>query len=76
LTITGGFGDPFETGKVFGYYAILQGIFPSFMSHITFNPDFSKKLKRAGYLRRDPREVERKKPGLKKARRAPQWRKR
>ena len=42
LTITGGFGYPFETGKVFGYYAILQGIFPSFMSHITFNPDFSK----------------------------------
>ncbi|MBU1136847.1 30S ribosomal protein S9 [Patescibacteria group bacterium] len=43
---------------------------------VKFNPDFSKKLKRAGYLRRDPREVERKKPGLKKARRAPQWRKR
>jgi small subunit ribosomal protein S9 len=43
---------------------------------IKFNPDFSKKLKRAGFLRRDPREKERKKPGLKKARRAPQWRKR
>ncbi len=43
---------------------------------IKFSPDFSKKLKRAGYLRRDPREVERKKPGLRKARRAPQWRKR
>lgn len=43
---------------------------------VKFNPDFSKKLKRAGFLRRDPREVERKKPGLKKARRAPQWRKR
>jgi len=27
-------------------------------------------------LRRDPRMVERKKPGLKKARRAPQWKKR
>ena len=33
-------------------------------------------LKAAGYLRRDPRMVERKKPGLKKARRATQWRKR
>ncbi len=33
-------------------------------------------LKAAGYLRRDPRQVERKKPGLKKARRATQWRKR
>ncbi len=33
-------------------------------------------LKAAGYLRRDPRQVERKKPGLRKARRATQWRKR
>ncbi len=43
---------------------------------VKFNPDFSKKLKRAGYLRRDPRKKERKKYGLKKARRAPQWKKR
>lgn len=43
---------------------------------VKFNADFSKKLKRAGYLRRDPRKKERKKPGLKKARRAPQWKKR
>jgi small subunit ribosomal protein S9 len=43
---------------------------------VKFNPDFRKKLKRAGYLRRDPRMKERKKPGLKKARRAPQWQKR
>lgn len=33
-------------------------------------------LKRAGYLTRDPRMVERKKYGLKKARRAPQFSKR
>jgi small subunit ribosomal protein S9 len=33
-------------------------------------------LKRAGYLRRDPRVKERKKYGLKRARRAPQWQKR
>jgi small subunit ribosomal protein S9 len=33
-------------------------------------------LKRAGFLRRDPRSVERKKFGLKKARRRPQWAKR
>lgn len=45
-------------------------------SLVKFNQEFSKKLKRAGFLRRDPRQVERKKPGLKKARRAPQWRKR
>lgn len=43
---------------------------------VKFNPDFSKKLKRADYLRRDSRRKERKKPGLKKARRAPQWKKR
>ena len=43
---------------------------------VKFNADFSKKLKRAGYLTRDSRRVERKKPGLKKARRASQWRKR
>ncbi len=41
-----------------------------------FNPDFRKRLRRAGFLTRDPRMKERKKPGLKKARRAPQWRKR
>jgi len=33
-------------------------------------------LKKAGYLKRDPRAKERKKPGLKKARKAPQWSKR
>lgn len=33
-------------------------------------------LKRAGLLTRDPREKERKKPGLKRARKAPQYRKR
>lgn len=43
---------------------------------IKFNPDFRKRLKRAGFLKRDPRMKERKKFGLKKARRAPQWAKR
>ena len=33
-------------------------------------------LKSEGYLSRDARKVERKKPGLRKARRAPQWSKR
>jgi small subunit ribosomal protein S9 len=33
-------------------------------------------LKTEGFMTRDPRSKERKKPGLKKARRAPQWRKR
>ena len=41
-----------------------------------FNADFRKRLKKAGYLTRDARVKERKKYGLKKARRAPQWAKR
>jgi len=41
-----------------------------------FNPDFRKRLKKAGFLKRDPRMKERKKFGLKRARRAPQWQKR
>lgn len=40
------------------------------------DPSWRKILKAAGYLKRDPRAVERKKYGLKKARRAPQWAKR
>lgn len=35
-----------------------------------------KTLKKAGYLKRDPRSKERRKFGLKKARKAPQWSKR
>jgi small subunit ribosomal protein S9 len=41
-----------------------------------YNPNFRKKLKKAGFLKRDQRVKERKKPGLKRARRAPQWQKR
>jgi small subunit ribosomal protein S9 len=40
------------------------------------NPDFRATLKPLGVLTRDPREKERKKYGLKKARKAPQWAKR
>lgn len=43
---------------------------------IKFNPIFRKRLRKLGLLTRDSREVERKKYGLKKARRAPQWKKR
>lgn len=41
-----------------------------------FNSDFRKRLKKSGFLTRDPRMRERKKFGLKRARRAPQWAKR
>lgn len=43
---------------------------------IVFNADFKKRLKRAGYIKRDPRRKERKKYGLKKSRKAPRWAKR
>lgn len=43
---------------------------------IELNPTYRKTLKKLGFLMRDPRAKERKKFGLKKARRAPQWSKR
>ncbi len=43
---------------------------------VKFNPDFRKRLRRAGFLTRDPRMKERKKFGLKAARRRSQWAKR
>ena len=43
---------------------------------VLFNAEFRKRLKKAGYLTRDSRTRERKKFGLKRARRAPQWQKR
>lgn len=43
---------------------------------ITFDLTLRGDLKKAGYLKRDPRAKERRKFGLKKARKAPQWSKR
>lgn len=43
---------------------------------LKIDENLRKVLKDAGFLTRDAREVERKKFGLKKARRAPQWQKR
>jgi len=40
------------------------------------DPDFRPTLRKAGFLSRDAREKERKKPGLKRARKAPQYTKR
>lgn len=53
--------------------AIRLGIARAFL---VLNEEYKKELRDSGYLTRDPRKVERKKPGLKKARRAPQWKKR
>ena len=43
---------------------------------VKMDSEFRKRLKKFGFLKRDPRMVERKKYGLRKARRAPQWAKR
>jgi small subunit ribosomal protein S9 len=43
---------------------------------IQFNPDFRLPLKKAGFVTRDPRAVERKKYGRHKARKRPQYSKR
>jgi small subunit ribosomal protein S9 len=53
--------------------AVRHGIARALLEH-----DAAKRtdLKKAGYLKRDPRAKERRKPGLKKARKSPQWSKR
>jgi len=43
---------------------------------VLMNPDMRKHLRRAGFLTRDARVKERKKPGLKRARKAPTYTKR
>ncbi|MEK7643571.1 MAG: 30S ribosomal protein S9 [Patescibacteria group bacterium] len=43
---------------------------------LEFDKDLRAQLKKAGFLRRDPRAKERRKFGLKKARKSPQWAKR
>ena len=53
--------------------AVRHGIARSL---VEVNPELRVPLKRAGYLTRDAREVERKKAGLHKARKAPQFSKR
>lgn len=60
-------------GKISQEIAIRHGLSRAL---IAMNPEYRSVLKKAGFLTRDPREVERKKPGLKKARKAPQWSKR
>jgi len=53
--------------------ALRHGIARGLIEH---NPELRDFLKKQGFLKRDPRSVERKKPGLRKARRSPQWSKR
>ena len=60
--------------------AIRLGITRALLEYDKANEDnddsYRKQLKRAGLVTRDPRSKERKKPGLKAARRAPQFSKR
>ena len=53
--------------------AVRHGISKALLE---YDPELRKALKSAGYLTRDSRTKERKKFGLKRARRAPQWAKR
>jgi small subunit ribosomal protein S9 len=53
--------------------AISMGISRALLK---LNPEFRSTLRKAGLLTRDAREKERKKPGLKRARKAPQYTKR
>jgi small subunit ribosomal protein S9 len=43
---------------------------------VSYDINLKTSVKKAGYLKRDARQVERKKPGLKKARKSPTWSKR
>lgn len=43
---------------------------------VSYDMNLKTPVKKAGYLKRDARQVERKKPGLKKARKSPTWSKR
>ncbi|NPA05848.1 MAG: 30S ribosomal protein S9 [Chloroflexi bacterium] len=53
--------------------AVRLGLARAFLK---MNPDYRPALRKAGLLTRDPREKERKKPGLKRARKAPTYTKR
>ena len=66
VTVTGG-GVSGQAG------AIRHGLSRAL---VTLNPEYRPSLKAAGFLTRDPRMKERKKYGLKGARRAPQFSKR
>ncbi|MDI5889768.1 MULTISPECIES: 30S ribosomal protein S9 [Halomonas] len=66
VTVKGGGGSA-QAG------AIRHGITRALMD---YNEDFRGQLREAGYVTRDARQVERKKVGLRKARRRPQFSKR
>jgi small subunit ribosomal protein S9 len=66
ITVTGG-------GKTGQAGAVRHGLARALVS---YNPEYRKSIKVAGFLTRDPRMVERKKPGKPKARKSSQFSKR
>lgn len=63
-----------EGGGISGQVgAVRHGIARALLA---FDPELRPTLRRGGFLTRDPRMKERKKPGLKRARKAPQYTKR
>lgn len=79
LKLVGKFGNSDLSVKVAGggihgqADAIRHGVARALLG---FDETYRTTLKKAGFLTRDPRERERKKFGLKSARRSPQWSKR
>jgi small subunit ribosomal protein S9 len=79
LQLAGMLGNTDLTVKVHGggfsgqEEAIRHGISRAL---VAMDEGYKTSLRKAGYLTRDPREKERQKPGLKGARRSPQWSKR
>ncbi len=81
--------DPFTTLEGKAHYAVSVKVMGGGISSqavavrhgisrglVKENEEDKTKLKQAGFLKRDPRAKERRKFGLKKARKAPQWSKR
>jgi small subunit ribosomal protein S9 len=81
--------QPLETAGVKDKYDVVANVYGGGVSGqagairhgiaralLKVNPDYRSGLKKAGFLTRDPRMKERKKYGLKKARKAPQFSKR
>ncbi|MFA7673383.1 MAG: 30S ribosomal protein S9 [Clostridia bacterium] len=81
--------QPFELTKLMGKYDVIANVKGGGLSGqagairhgisralLEANPDLRGELKKAGFLSRDSRMKERKKPGLKKARKASQFSKR
>jgi small subunit ribosomal protein S9 len=81
--------QPLNTAGVIEKYDVLVNVYGGGVSGqagavrhgiaralLKVDPEYRPGLKKAGFLTRDPRMVERKKYGLKKARKAPQFSKR